>query len=82
MLPILNSGKRIINIDETWLNDTNFTRRIWCPISSPGTEPLKPVTPTLSMIAALDTDGSVYFALSHAATDSDTFMLFLRQLVL
>ena len=82
MLPILNSGKRIINIDETWLNDTNFTRRIWCPTSSPGTEPLRAVTPSLSMIAALDTDVLVYFALSHAATDSDTFMLFLRQVML
>ena len=33
------------------------------------------------MIAALDTDGRVYFSLSHATTDQDTFMLFLRHLV-
>ncbi len=33
------------------------------------------------MIAALDTDGRVFFSLSHAATDQDTFMLFLRHLV-
>ena len=33
------------------------------------------------MIAALDTDGRVWFSLSHAATDQDTFMLFLRHLV-
>ena len=33
------------------------------------------------MIAALDTEGRVYFALSHATTDQDTFMLFLRHLV-
>ena len=32
------------------------------------------------MIAALDTEGRVYFALSHATTDQDTFMLFLRHL--
>ena len=33
------------------------------------------------MIAALDTDGRVYFSLSHATTDQDTYMLFLRYLV-
>ena len=33
------------------------------------------------MITSLDTDGRVSFALSHANTDSDTFMLFMRYLV-
>ena len=32
------------------------------------------------MIAALDTDGRVFFSLSHAVTDQDTLMLFLRHL--
>ena len=31
MLELLNDGKRILNVDESWLNDTNFTRKIWCP---------------------------------------------------
>ena len=26
MLPLLRDGKRIINIDESWLNESNFTR--------------------------------------------------------
>ena len=29
MMGLLSDGKRIINIDETWLNETNFTRRTW-----------------------------------------------------
>ena len=33
------------------------------------------------MIAALDTEGRVYFTLSHANTDQDTFMLFMKHLV-
>ena len=33
------------------------------------------------MITALDTDGRVYFSLSHATTDQDTYMLFLRHLI-
>ena len=69
MLPLLKSGKRIINVDETWINETNFSRKIWCRPDSPGTEPVRAVSPSLSMIAALDTDGRVYFSLSHATTE-------------
>ena len=69
MLDLLDKKKRVISLDETWLNETNFTRRAWFPRDSPGTLPLQPVSPSLSMIAALDTDGRVYFSLSHAKTD-------------
>ena len=43
MISLLKDGKRIINVDETWLNETNFTRKIWCPGKSNGNIPLKPV---------------------------------------
>ena len=33
------------------------------------------------MLTALDTDGRVYFSLSHASTDHDTKMLFLKHLI-
>ena len=29
MLSLLESGIRVINIDQTWIGDTNFTRRRW-----------------------------------------------------
>jgi hypothetical protein len=29
MLDLLHQGKRILNIDETWLNNMNFHRRKW-----------------------------------------------------
>ena len=81
MLPLLRSGRRIINVDETWLNESNFTRKVWCYPDAPGTQPLRAMSASLSMIAALDTDGRVFFSLGHATTDQDTFMLFLRHLV-
>ena len=31
MLELLGGNDRIINIDESWLNESNFTRKIWCP---------------------------------------------------
>ena len=69
LLSLLESGKRIIQADETWLNETNFTRKAWSIRQSNGTVTKKPITPSLSMIAALDTHGRVYFSLSHAKTD-------------
>ena len=36
---------------------------------------------SLKIFAAIDTDGNVWFALSHANTNQDTFMLFMRHLV-
>ena len=29
LLAVLGQGKRIINVDETWLNETNFQRKTW-----------------------------------------------------
>ena len=37
MLSLLGSGKRIINVDETWLAETNFQRKAWCRPGTPGT---------------------------------------------
>ena len=81
MLEFLKSGHRVINVDETWLNETNFTRQMWCSTKTPAAVSSRPISPSLSMIAALDSEGRVYFTLSHAATDQDTFMLFMRHLV-
>ena len=42
---------------------------------------LNPIMPRLSMIAALDTHGNVWFTLNHASTDGDIIALFLKQLI-
>ena len=81
MLSLLGSGKRIIVVDETWLSESNYIRKAWCWPGTPGTVATSPVQPRLSMVTALDTDGRVYFSLSHANTDQDTYMLFLRHLI-
>ena len=81
MLELLDSGKRIINIDESWLNETNFTRMMWCPSTSAGTVTSKIVAPRLAIIAALDTDGRIYYTLTQTNTNSDVLMLFMRYLI-
>ena len=81
MLALLEEGTRIINVDESWLNDTNFTRKIWCPAGAAATVTQQSVTPRLTLIAALDTEGRVYFTLTHANTDSDVLLAFMKHLM-
>ena len=80
MMQLLSEGKRVINIDETWLNETSFVRRTWALKQGQGNCPQNTVSPRLSMIAALDTEGRVWFTLSHANTDSNTMAVFLHSL--
>lgn len=80
LLPLLESGKRIINVDETWLNETSFVRRVWARRGGQTNCRLNSVSPRLSMIAALDTDGKVWFSLAHAFTNSDVVALFFLHL--
>ena len=80
MIDLLQQGKRIINIDESWINLTHYERQIWAPLDGPATATVRQITPRLSLIAALDTDGRVYFSLLHANTDSDIMVTFLSHL--
>ena len=80
LLNLLGEGKRIINIDGTWIGETNFVRRTWSQRDGQGNSTLNAVQPRVSMIAALDTEGMVWFTLSHANTDSNMMALFLLSL--
>ena len=81
MLELLQKGTRILNLDETWINDTNYTRMMWCPPQTPATMATRPISYRISMIAALDTEGCIYYSLTQANTDSDVMMIFLQHLV-
>ena len=80
MLRLHKERKRIINIDETWLNQTSHTRRTWAKKDGSGNVMLNSVAPRVSMIAALDTDGNVWFTLAHSNSDSNMMALFLHSL--
>ena len=64
MSEILTSDKIIINIDQSWLNETKFISKMWCPTDEPATIPKESISHRIPIIAALDTDGLVYFALT------------------
>ena len=53
---------------------------MWCPAKAPATITDKTINPRLALIAALDSDGQVFFALTHSITDSDVITAFLKRL--
>lgn len=81
MIELLKEGTLIINVDESWIAETNFTRKLWLPANSPPTVPLAAVTPRLSLIVALDTEGRLYYSMTQAATDQNVMLIFLIRLV-
>lgn len=81
MLSLLTKGKRIINFDESWVSETNYSRRMWCPSKTAGSVTERTINPRLALLAALDTEGWVYFALTHANTDSEVILTFFGHLV-
>ena len=80
MLDVLATGKRVLNVDESWLSDSEYSRRMWYPTSPEANFPDKPLSIRHSLVFALDTEGSMYFALYHVNTDSDMMTLFFYHL--
>ena len=54
---------------------------VWAKKGGEANLRLNAVTPRLSLIAALDTDGKVWFCLGHSTTSSDVMAVFLQHLV-
>ena len=70
LLGLLQAGKRLINVDESWVDQTSYTRRHWRPIAGQPSLARRSVTPRISLIAAIGTDGSVFLSLTQVNTDT------------
>lgn len=80
MLGLVDEGYIILNVDQSWLNMLDFQRRKWVVRGQRNSLAYKAVVPRLSVLAAIDTQGSVYMALTMSHTDSDVLCLFLKEL--
>ena len=69
-----------MNVDESWLAETNYNRKIWVPTDGEATVSTKPMSMKVAIIAALDSDGRIYFALTHSITNSEVIGMFLGHL--
>ena len=81
MLEQLEKDQRVINIDESWLNESSFFRKIWASKNQPATYQLRSVSPRISLIAAIDNQGNAWYALNQSNTDSSVMLLFLKSLM-
>ena len=80
LLELLEQGFRVVNIDEAWIYDVDFYRRKWNERTESNSLPKKTVSPRLSLLAAIDTSGSLYMALTTVNTTSEVVCLFVKQL--
>jgi len=81
MLELLEQGFTIMNIDESWINELDFVRRKWHDRNKSNSLPRKYVSPRLSVLAAIDTEGRVFMAMTTGNTTSEVVCLFVSQLV-
>ena len=80
MLSLLQQGKTIINMDESWISTTDFIRQSWSRPDQPSNVDYKPLGYRVSLILAIDSRGKLYCALSEANSSSETTKLFLKGL--
>ena len=69
-----------MNVDESWIAETEYSRKIWVPTDGEATVSTKPMSMKVAIIAALDTNGRVYFALTHSITNSEVIGMFFSYL--
>ena len=62
LLKLLDMKRRIINIDESWLNDTMQKRKKWREHGSTNSVCGHQVNPRISLIGGIDTLGNVYIS--------------------
>ena len=73
-------GKTIINIDESVLNQTDERQRGWCKPGQSNMVTTMQRLRSLSIIAAISSEGSFMFTINSGKNNSNTFMLFLIKL--
>ena len=82
MLKLLNSDKRIINIDETWLPHFDFRRMKWQVRGQKNSIQNRVLSQKVIMIASVDTQGEIYAAPTTVNTDANVMLMFLSRLAI
>ena len=71
-LELVLTKRRIINIDESWVDSGDYRRRSWHRKGVSNSIPAKKVSPRITLIVALDSEGKIYASLLQANSDTDT----------
>ena len=71
---------RVINIDESLLNQGEYYNRIWADKRNPASVKMKSINPRISLIMALDSDGNIYSCVTQVNTTSTVMKYYLQYL--
>ena len=80
-LKLVQTKRRIINIDESWVGSADYRRRSWSRKGMSNSISTKKLSPRITLIVALDSEGKIYASLLQANSDEDTMRLFLTELI-
>ena len=80
MLPIYETSQRVINIDESWLNEADFRGRRWKGRGMLNTASDKVFSQKINIIVAIASDGDMWMSLTTCSTNSEIMMLFMTRL--
>jgi hypothetical protein len=81
LLEVLANGYKVINIDETFITETFFTRRKWHRRGQSNSVGVKSVTPRINLITAIDNFGQVYHSMLQVNGDETVMKVYLTHLV-
>ena len=82
LIQLLYGGKRIINVDQTWLGMSDFRRMKWRQQNTTNSVPSTSMNPRITMFVGLESTGEVYVSLLQSNSNNRVMDIFLRQLVL
>ena len=80
MLEVLASGRRVINVDESWLNTMAFRRHSWTKVGKSNARPTKELSTRVAILAAIDNRGKAFISLGTSNTDSSVMLAFFSEL--
>ena len=80
MIDVYREYSLIVNIDESLIKVTNFAAKAWGRRNLRFSRDSGALSPGLGMIAALCSDGRVFYSLSFRTTDHEMMILFMHYL--
>jgi hypothetical protein len=78
---VLSEGKRLINIDESTLWETDPRPFSWMPMYDRGFKTQSTRLVSMSIIAGVSSTGEFYYTVSKGANNSMTVMLFMLKVI-
>ena len=77
----MKSGKVILNLDESWLNTTQFTARHWTSPTRPRLVVDRRLNYRVTLVLAIDSLGNLFYAMADVNSSNDLMLIFLTSLV-